>query len=93
MGAAMLVCAVQRIGSVGFTTREFIHFSRNTPNASQQGLAQNAASASRSGTSGGISSGQGLLRQLSLERHLQRPRHRHLEQPETLFGSTCRWPI
>ena len=33
MGAAMLVCAadaVQRIGSVGFTTREFIHFSRNT---------------------------------------------------------------
>ena len=33
MGAAILVCAadaVQRIGSVGFTTREFIHFSRNT---------------------------------------------------------------
>ena len=38
MGAAVLVCAadaVQRIGSVGFTTsmfttREFIHFSRNT---------------------------------------------------------------
>ena len=33
MGAAILVCAadaVQRIGSVGFTTREFIHFSRYT---------------------------------------------------------------
>ncbi|ROL01528.1 hypothetical protein DPX16_2097 [Anabarilius grahami] len=53
------------------------------------------AAPGNSGTSGGISSGQGLLRQLSLERHLQRHRHRHrhLEQPGTLFGSTCRWPI
>ncbi|ROK35743.1 hypothetical protein DPX16_17486 [Anabarilius grahami] len=66
-----------------------------TSSAALPTVASPAAAASHSGTSGGISSGQGLLRQLSLERHLQRPRprHRHLEQPGTVFGSTCSWPI
>ncbi|ROK35744.1 hypothetical protein DPX16_17487 [Anabarilius grahami] len=54
------------------TVIDSVHYSRG--GSLERGLAQNAASASRSG----ISSGQGLLRQLLLERHLQRPRHRHL---------------